>query len=140
MRSSDWSSDVCSSDLPYIVFFEWDKSDISPDAATILDNAITAYGDCGGANVMLAGHADKSGAASYNVGLSQRRADAVRAYMTSKGIPDGVISTEPFGGSAPRVEKAGGVRELQTRRVEINHGPDYGLELLNGREAGREKG
>src|SRR3546814_3032840 len=104
MRISDWSSDVCSSDL----------------------NAITAYGDCGGANVMLAGHADKSGAASYNVGLSQRRADAVRAYMTSKGIPDGVISTEAFGESAPRVETADGVRELQNRRVEITYGPGSG--------------
>src|SRR3546814_1191786 len=118
MRISDWSSDVCSSDL-----------DISPDAATILDNAITAYGDCGGANVMLAGHADKSGAASYNVGLSQRRADAVRAYMTSKGIHDGVISTEAFGESAPRVETADGVRALQNRTLESHNGTGSGTEF-----------
>jgi outer membrane protein OmpA-like peptidoglycan-associated protein len=76
---------------------------------------------------MLAGHADKSGSASYNVGLSQRRADSVRAYMTSKGIPDGVISTEAFGESAPRVETADGVRELQNRRVEITYGPGSGM-------------
>ena len=111
---------------PYIVFFEWDKSDVTPDAATILDNAVSAYSNCGSAQVMLAGYADRSGSASYNVGLSQRRADAVKAYMASKGIPDGVMTTQAFGESNPRVETADGVRELQNRRVEITYGPGSG--------------
>ncbi len=111
---------------PYIVFFEWDKSDITPEAAGILDNAISAYQNCGNAQVMLAGHADRSGAATYNVGLSQRRADAVRAYLTGRSIPDGVITSEAFGESRPRVETADGVRELQNRRVEITYGPGSG--------------
>ena len=112
---------------PYIVFFEWDKSDVTPDAATILDNAVSAYSNCGSAQVMLAGYADKSGSASYNVGLSQRRADAVKAYMASKGIPDGVMTTQAFGETNPRVETADGVRELQNRRVEITYGPGSGM-------------
>lgn len=112
---------------PYIVFFEWDKSDITPEAAGILDNAISAYQNCGNAQVMLAGHADRSGAATYNVGLSQRRADAVRAYLSGRGIPGGVISSEAFGESKPRVETADGVRELQNRRVEITYGPGSGM-------------
>ncbi|MCW4462213.1 OmpA family protein [Sphingomonas sp. BT-65] len=112
---------------PYIVFFEWDKSDITPEAAGILDNAISAYQNCGNAQVMLAGHADRSGSASYNVGLSQRRADSVRAYLGGRGIPDGVISSEAFGESRPRVETADGVRELQNRRVEITYGPGSGM-------------
>ena len=111
----------------YLVFFDWDKSNITPDAATILDNAISQYSNCGNAQVMLAGHADKSGSASYNVGLSQRRADSVKSYMVSKGIPDGVISTEAFGESKPRVDTADGVRELQNRRVEITYGPGSGM-------------
>lgn len=111
---------------PYIVFFEWDKSDITPEASGILDNAISAYQNCGNAQVMLAGHADRSGSASYNVGLSQRRADSVRSYLTGRGIPDGVISSEAFGESRPRVETADGVRELQNRRVEITYGPGSG--------------
>ena len=111
---------------PYIVFFEWDKSDVTPEAASILDNAVAAYGDCGQAQVMLAGHADKSGTPKYNLGLSQRRNDAVQAYLTSKGIPGGVITTKAFGESAPRVETADGVRELQNRRVEITYGPGSG--------------
>jgi OOP family OmpA-OmpF porin len=116
---------VCSPG-PFIVFFEWDRSDITPEAASILDNAVTQYQSCGNAQVMLAGHADRSGAASYNVGLSQRRADAVRSYMSSHGIQDGVISTQAFGESRPRVETADGVREVQNRRVEVTYGPGSG--------------
>ncbi|HTH29444.1 MAG TPA: OmpA family protein, partial [Sphingobium sp.] len=111
---------------PYIVFFEWDRSDITPDAASILDNAVSAYANCGNAQVMLAGHADKSGSPQYNVGLSERRNAATRAYLTSKGIPDGVITSQAFGESRPRVETADGVRELQNRRVEITYGPGSG--------------
>jgi OmpA-OmpF porin, OOP family len=116
---------VCSPG-PFIVFFEWDKSDITPEASSILDNAVTQYQNCGNAQVMLAGHADKSGSASYNVGLSQRRADAVRGYLTSRGIGDGVISTQAFGESRPRVDTADGVREVQNRRVEVTYGPGAG--------------
>ena len=116
---------VCSPG-PFIVFFEWDKSDITPEAASILDNAVTQYQNCGNAQVMLAGHADKSGSASYNVGLSQRRADAVKGYLTSRSIPDTVIASEAFGESRPRVDTADGVREVQNRRVEVMYGPGSG--------------
>lgn len=112
---------------PYIVFFEWDKSDITPEAAGILDNAVSNYQSCGNAQVMLAGHADRSGSASYNVGLSQRRADAVRAYLEGRGVGGTNISTEAFGEGRPRVETADGVRELQNRRVEIMYGPGSGM-------------
>jgi OmpA-OmpF porin, OOP family len=111
---------------PYIVFFEWDKSDITAEAGSILDNAVSAYGNCGQAQVMLAGHADKSGTPKYNIGLSQRRNTSVRSYLEGKGIPGGVISNQAFGEGAPRVETADGVRELQNRRVEITYGPGSG--------------
>lgn len=112
---------------PFIVFFDWNKSDITPEAATILDNAAQAFTTSGSASVMLAGHADKSGSPQYNVGLSQRRADAVKAYLAGKGISDGSITTEAFGESRPLVETADGVREPQNRRVEITYGPGSGM-------------
>ncbi len=112
---------------PYIVFFEWDKADITPEAATILNNAVSAYANCGSASVMLAGHADRSGTATYNVGLSQRRANNVRSYMAGRGVPDGNITTQAFGESQPRVPTADGVRELQNRRVEVTYGPGSGM-------------
>ena len=111
---------------PFIVFFEWDKSDVTPEAAAILDGAVAQYQNCGSAKVMLAGHADKSGAPAYNVGLSQRRDDSVQAYLTAHSIPAGVITSEAFGESRPRVETADGVREVQNRRVEVTYGPGSG--------------
>lgn len=112
---------------PYIVFFDWDKSNLRPDAASVLDNAVAQYANCGMAKVMLAGHADKSGTATYNVGLSQRRNDTVRSYLESKGVTGGAISTEAFGESAPLVQTADGEREPQNRRVEVTYGPGSGM-------------
>ncbi len=112
---------------PYIVFFDWNKSDVTPEAASILDNAISNYADCSNTKVVIAGYTDRSGSASYNVGLSQRRADTVRSYMGGKGIPDAAMQAQGFGESNPRVPTADGVRELQNRRVEITYGPGSGM-------------
>ncbi len=112
---------------PYIVFFNWDKSDITPEAATILDNAVSAYANCGMASVMLAGHTDRSGSVRYNNGLAERRNTSVRSYLASRGIPDGRIASQAFGESQNRVPTADGVRELQNRRVEVTYGPGSGM-------------
>jgi OOP family OmpA-OmpF porin len=104
---------------PFLVFFDWDKSLITAEASAILDRAAEQYAATGQTSVQLAGHADKSGKDDYNVALSQRRADAVKAYLATKGVPDGSITTEAFGESRPLVDTADGVREPQNRRVEI---------------------
>jgi outer membrane protein OmpA-like peptidoglycan-associated protein len=111
---------------PFIVFFDWDRADITPQASSILDNAAEQYRLTGNAQVVLAGHADRSGSDQYNVGLSQRRADNVRQYLAGRGIAEGVMRTEAFGESRPAVETADGVREPQNRRVEITFGPGSG--------------
>ncbi len=112
---------------PYIVFFDWDESVITPEAATILDSAVTAYADCGSANVMLAGHTDRSGSVTYNMALAERRNASVRGYLAGRGVPEGRITGEAFGESQPRVPTADGVRELQNRRVEVTYGPGAGI-------------
>lgn len=112
---------------PYIVFFDWDQSNLRPDAASVLDNAVAQYSNCGTAKVMLAGHADKSGSAKYNVGLSERRNTTVRSYLESKGVAGGAIATEAFGETAPLVQTADGEREPQNRRVEVTYGPNSGM-------------
>jgi len=89
-------------------------------------SAGSANGDCGSATVLLGGHADQSGSNRYNVGLSQRRNASTRAYLESRGIDGGVISSEAFGESRPRVDTADGVREPQNRRVEVMYGPGSG--------------
>ena len=104
---------------PFLVFFDWDKSLITPDAGLILDRAAEQFKATGQANVALAGHADTSGTADYNMRLSQRRADAVKAYLAGKGVPEAAMVTEAFGETRLLVETADGVREPQNRRVEI---------------------
>ena len=112
---------------PYIVFFDWDKSDITPEAASILDSAAAAYGNCANVPVMLAGYADRSGGNTYNQGLSERRNAAVTSYLTGRGVPSGAITSQGFGETNNRVPTADGVRELQNRRVEITYGPGSGM-------------
>ena len=109
------------------MFVDFDKSDITPEAATILDNAVAAYANCDTVPVMVAGYTDTSGPASYNVGLSNRRAESVKSYLASRSIPESAISTEGFGETNLRVQTADGVRELQNRRVEITYGPGSGM-------------
>ncbi|WP_067490065.1 OmpA family protein [Erythrobacter sp. CCH5-A1] len=112
---------------PYIVFFDFDKSDITSEAAGILNSAVTAYANCGTASVMLAGHTDRSGSTKYNEGLADRRNKAVTAYLTGRGIPAARITGQSFGETKPRVPTADGVREAQNRRVEVTYGPGSGM-------------
>ncbi|AHE52519.1 protein kinase domain-containing protein [Sphingomonas sanxanigenens] len=104
---------------PYIVFFDWDKTDITPEAATILDNFIGNWQRCKSPEIMLAGHTDREGSAAYNAGKSRRMVASVSAYLASRGIPASIISAESFGEGQPRVPTADGVREMQNRRVEL---------------------
>ena len=111
---------------PYIAFFDFDRSDITPEAATILDSAVSAYNDCGRTQIMLAGHTDTTGSLQYNEDLAARRNASVRAYITGNGIPDDIITSRSFGEAEPRVPTADGVREAQNRRVELVFGPGAG--------------
>lgn len=104
---------------PYIVFFDWDSTVISPDASTILESAAVSTAGCTNGRFSVSGYADRSGSDRYNMGLSGRRADVVRDFLTGKGVPVASITTHAFGETNPRVPTADGVRELQNRRVEI---------------------
>jgi len=112
---------------PYIVFFDFDRSDITPEASAILNSAASAYANCGSARVMLAGHTDRAGSTQYNQALAERRNSAVQSYLTSRGVPGGQITAQAFGESQPRVPTADGVREPQNRRVEVTYGPGSGM-------------
>ena len=92
----------------------------------MVPSRVLATSTTGNAQIMLAGYTDTSGSANYNQGLSQRRADSVKAYLAGKGIPDGVMTTQAFGETRLLVQTADGVREPQNRRVEITFGPNSG--------------
>lgn len=112
---------------PFIVYFDWDQDTLRDDARRTLDQVAQAYAAGGRPQVVLAGHADRSGSATYNVGLSQRRANNTRDYLGSRGVTAGSMTTQAFGESRPAVETADGVREPDNRRVEITFGPGSGF-------------
>ena len=102
----------------YLVFFDFDQTEIRPDAASVLDRVAQGVFEVGSSNVSLVGHADTFGTATYNQWLSERRAFAVRVYLLSKGIAADVI-TKGRGEEDPRVVTNDGVEEQENRRVEI---------------------
>jgi outer membrane protein OmpA-like peptidoglycan-associated protein len=103
----------------FIVFFDFDKSNITSAAQTTINDAVAAAKAGHSAQVTLTGHTDRSGSEQYNLALSLRRAEAVKANMIRQGIPASSIVVIGKGESQPLVPTADGVREPQNRRVEI---------------------
>ena len=103
----------------YIVFFDFDKSQITPEAARIISQAAGASKSAGAARIDLTGHTDAAGSDKYNMALSLRRGEAVKAQLVQLGVPASQIVVVGKGESAPMVKTPDGVREPQNRRVEI---------------------
>ncbi len=104
----------------FLVFFDFDRSDITDDARKVINQAADNARKAGSTSrITLTGHADRSGPAQYNMRLSQRRADAVKAELVKLGVPANEIVTVAKGESDPLVPTADGVREPRNRRVEI---------------------
>jgi Cu-Zn family superoxide dismutase len=105
---------------PFRIFFDWGKPELTKDAEAILNEAVTAYQSARPSRVEVAGHTDRSGPAGVNLVASRRRAEAVRAYLTGRGVPASAIHLSAFGENRPIVATEDGVREMQNRRVEIS--------------------
>ncbi|WP_262696342.1 OmpA family protein [Kordiimonas aquimaris] len=104
---------------PFMVFFDFDSTVITDDAASIIKRAAEAYKKFGIVSINATGHADRSGADAYNDKLAQRRADIVKARLIDEGVPASRISVSGEGEGSPLVATGDGVREWQNRRVEI---------------------
>ncbi|MBW7850366.1 MAG: OmpA family protein [Rhodospirillales bacterium] len=103
----------------YMVFFDWDRADITPQARETLAK-VAANAKAGKATRLdLTGHADRSGPEPYNMRLSLRRADNVKKVLVGLGLPADAISMVGKGETSPLVPTPDGVREPQNRRVEI---------------------
>ena len=103
----------------FMVFFDWDRSNLSAQAMTTIQQAAGAYKTKGGARVVATGHTDTSGPEAYNMALSLRRANSVKDALVKQGVPATAITTIGRGEAGLLVKTADGVREPQNRRVEI---------------------
>jgi len=103
----------------FMVFFDWDRSNLSAQALQTIKQAAGAYKTKGSARITATGHTDKSGPENYNMALSLRRANTVKDALVREGVPATAISVVGKGETQPLVQTADGVREPQNRRVEI---------------------
>ena len=103
----------------YLVFFDWDKATLSDRARQIIKEAADNSTRVQYTRIEVNGYTDTSGTRRYNMGLSIRRADAVKAELIKDGVPQNAITVQGFGDTHLLVPTGPGVREPQNRRVEI---------------------
>ncbi|MBV9785671.1 MAG: OmpA family protein [Acidisphaera sp.] len=103
----------------YLVFFDWDRADLTDRARQIIGEAAQASTRVQYTRIEVNGYTDLSGTPQYNQRLSVRRAQSVAAELVRDGVPRQSINIQGFGETHPLVPTAQGVREPQNRRVEI---------------------
>ena len=108
------------------VLFDFDKAEIKPEAEQTLDKVGSVISQFPEGKVLIEGHTDSKGSPDVNLGLSERRAEAVKDWLVKKkGVPESIITTRGFGETkpvAPNTNPDGSDNvqgRQQNRRVEI---------------------
>jgi OOP family OmpA-OmpF porin len=100
-------------------FFDFDKSVVKPAGKAKLDALVGKIKNIKLEVVIAVGHTDSVGSDAYNMKLSVRRAEAVKAYLVSKGIEKNRIYTEGKGKRAPIADNKTAAGRAKNRRVEV---------------------
>jgi outer membrane protein OmpA-like peptidoglycan-associated protein len=101
------------------VLFDFDKSNVKPEAAAILDRLVAFMNENKDKKASLSGHTDNVGSEAYNQGLSERRVASVKDYVVKKGVDGGRVSGQGFGESKPIADNKTREGRAKNRRVEI---------------------
>ena len=111
-------TNTCTSSKREVVNFAFDQG-TSAETRNKVTQVLEVGQGCAPSSVRITGHTDTSGPASYNLGLSQRRAKDVRDEMERQGVSPSIIVSEGRGETQPLVNTGDGVRNAQNRRTEI---------------------
>ncbi|HLG88295.1 MAG TPA: acyloxyacyl hydrolase [Alphaproteobacteria bacterium] len=103
----------------YLVFFDFDKSDLTAEAQKIVRSAADNATKANTTKIEVTGHTDTSGSDAYNMRLSKRRAVSVEEELVKDGVSRQEIAIFAKGKREPLVPTGDGVREPQNRRVQI---------------------
>lgn len=105
-----------------IVYFDYDRAEIKPEYVPVV--AAHAKFLNGGSNrkVRLEGHSDERGSREYNIGLGERRAQAVRRALMLQGVTENQITTVSYGEERPAVQGSDEAAYSKNRRVELVYG------------------
>ena len=104
---------------PFVLLFDFDSSSVRGADFQKLDEAVAAASALDDAEFAVTGHADRAGSEEYNIDLSLKRADAVRAALIDRGVSSDAVSVGGRGEAESAVPTADGVREQANRRVEV---------------------
>ena len=105
--------------IPTEVLFGFDSDALGPGAPSALDRVVTRMTEQPALRVSIEGHTDDIGDEAYNLALSERRAQAVRAYLLGRGIPPDRVTARGFGESRPVTPNDGDEPRRKNRRVEL---------------------
>jgi OOP family OmpA-OmpF porin len=101
--------------------FDFDKYQLKPAGKQVLDDLVgrmkAKNADLTG--ITVSGHTDSIGSEAYNMKLGQRRADTVKDYLVSRGIPASKITTKSFGESQPVASNKTAEGRAKNRRAEV---------------------
>ena len=100
-------------------FFDFDKSVLKPEGKAKLDDLVSKVKGINLEVIIAVGHTDSVGTDAYNQKLSVKRAEAVKAYLVSKGIETNRVYTEGKGEAQPVADNKTKEGRAKNRRVEI---------------------
>jgi OOP family OmpA-OmpF porin len=104
----------------YLVFFNWDASELSTGAKNVLDAIAQEVTKNPPEQLVIDGHADTSGSKEYNKRLAFKRANAVREALVERGVSESLMVVESSGEEELLVDTLDNVREPANRRVNIS--------------------
>jgi peptidoglycan-associated lipoprotein len=102
-----------------IIYFDFDKSEIKPEFADIVTTAAHTLTGNPKLKLKLEGNTDERGTREYNIGLGERRAQAVRRALMLQGVAESQVSTVSFGAERPAAEGDDEAAWAKNRRVEV---------------------
>ena len=107
--------------LQAVVYFAFDSSDITAQAANVLNQHASLLSSNPAAGVVIAGHTDERGSREYNMALGERRAQAARNYLGAQGVAANNIRVISYGEERPAA--AGNTEDAyaQNRRAELSY-------------------
>jgi peptidoglycan-associated lipoprotein len=120
MSGEDVLSDI-DDELGMIIYFDFDQSDLRPEYGDLLARHAGQLSNNSRARIRLEGHADERGSREYNIGLGERRSQAVRRMLLIQGASSNQISTVSFGEERPAAMGSDEDSWAQNRRVEIKY-------------------
>ena len=117
----EFMDDPTAGELDMVIYFEFDSSEVRAADQDLVSRHAMHLSQNAGGQVRLEGHADERGSREYNIGLGERRAQAVRQMLLIQGVSADQISTVSFGEERPVGFGSSESDYAQNRRVEFKY-------------------